>query len=539
MNRFRLRDWSLYNKIRIPLALAGLVVISISTLSYQAMNTLNDQVRAFNERYMPALSLTLNADRDLYQNLLAVREFRSLKIQRMKQDRLDAAQAEITENHNQALERGLEAIDLLAGIIPKDQAEEFRTQMNAWAAHVDQLIDQPMTPENMDLFESPRTLLDELGQAVDDQARLAGDTAVATADRQVVMQISQMLVLLGFFIGTGLLGPFLLVRPVVTLRNRMNDIAQGDGDLTVRVPVHSADELGDVARAFNAVIAKIQDSITSVTNANRQLVDGAGTLSENARSNIELNDRQHDTIDQVVTAVEEMHSAAREISGNSNRGADSASEAATSVVQGVEVSSSADRKVKDLSEQLDASSTAITRLAEEADSIGTVLDVIRGIAEQTNLLALNAAIEAARAGEQGRGFAVVAEEVRALASQTQKSTEDIRQRIDTLQGGAREAVESMALGTSMLQETVSDVTDAADAFNTIKNAVERINEMTTQIATATEEQTYVVEEINKNLQSISDMSKDGNQFSRDLGSLAENLKNQTDDLSTVVESFKV
>lgn len=533
MKSKRLRDWSLYYKIRIPLVLAALLMLVIGALSYRATTSINTQVQTFDESFLPSISAVLNADRDLYQNLVALREYRA------SEGAADQALVDMEENHDQALNRGLLAIDRMQGWLEPGAADEFRDLMAAWAAHTSDLVEDPALSENLELFEAPRTFLDELGQQIDTIAGESASVAVGNTREQTTLQSIQFIALLGLFLLAGILGPIALVKPITALRDRMRDIAQGEGDLTARITVNSQDELGGVADAFNDVIAKLQKSIGTVKAVNKDIVDGASSLKDSASQNIELNDRQHETIDQVVTAVEEMHSAAKEISSNSNQGSDAATEASSSVRRGVEVSQAADKRVHDLAEQLSSSSEALTKLADDADSIGTVLDVIRGIADQTNLLALNAAIEAARAGEQGRGFAVVAEEVRALASQTQQSTEDIRQRIEQLQAGAKSAVDSMASGTAMLNETVEDVSGAADAFATIESAIERITEMSTQIATATEEQTYVVEEINKNLQSISDMSADSNRFSRDLGKLASDLKGQTDELERVVGAFQV
>jgi methyl-accepting chemotaxis protein len=370
-------------------------------------------------------------------------------------------------------------------------------------------------------------------------AEESANEAHAKLQQETNTHIVELILLAVIFVATGIILPAMLVRPIEALRDKMNDIAQGEGDLTARLITHSKDELGQLAEAFNSVIEKLQKSISVVKDVNVHLEQGASSLREAASGNIQLVDEQHQTVDQVVTAVEEMHGAAREIANNSNTGADAANDAQNSVRQGMEVSAQANERVAQLSERLNRSSEAVGRLAEEAVSIASVLDVIRGIAEQTNLLALNAAIEAARAGEQGRGFAVVADEVRALASKTQQSTEDIQKRIETLQSGVNDAVGAMKSGIEVLDETVTDVASAAESFKSIDGAIAQISDMSMQIATATEEQTHVVEEINRNLQSISDYSSRSSDQSRNLSTLAENLKLRTDELSDVVGRFRV
>ncbi|WP_404415575.1 methyl-accepting chemotaxis protein [Marinospirillum sp.] len=530
-----IKDWSLRTKIRIPLGLAALLILFMSVTSYLAMNSISTQVKSFDEQYFPAISAVLNADRDLYQNLVALRQLQ----QEASAGNREALQQDIEENYQQALDRGLTAIELLGEQASTSAASEYQTLMTTWQEHTQELIANPDRQEQQALFEAPREFLNELGERIDELAQASSTEAASTTDQQTFMQLVQLLVLILAFLLAGILAPKLLVGPIEFLRNRMRDVAQGEGDLTARIQVSSKDELGQVAAAFNQVMEKLHQSISVVKTVNDEVVKRTRLLHDTAASNIELTEQQQQTVDQVVVAMEEMHSAAREIANNSNSGAESASGASTSVSQGVDISQQSSERVKQLADQLDSSSTAISRLAEEAESVGSVLDVIKGIAEQTNLLALNAAIEAARAGDQGRGFAVVAEEVRALASQTQSSTEDIRQKIETLQTGADESVTAIRQGLKLVETTVTDVEKSAQAFASIQQAVEEISNMSLQTATATEEQTNVVAEINQNLQSIADYSAESNDSSKSLNELAATLKQQTDQLSEVVGSFRV
>ncbi|WP_108123972.1 methyl-accepting chemotaxis protein [Saccharospirillum mangrovi] len=532
------KNWSIRNKIRVPLILVGVFLLWMSWSSYQAMTAISAKVHDFRSEFLPSISLVLNADRDLYQSLVAQREMMD-RGDNLSASQRDSLNQDRVDNHNQALSRGLEAIERMQKDVDPQLAARFQQLMGAWKAHSDGLVNGTIRTENMDLFEAPRGLLDELGARVDELAATASTEATEVAEGQTLAQLVQLVILVAIFAAAGVLAPFFLVKPIEVLRDRMRDIGQGEGDLTARLTVDSKDELGQVAGAFNLVIEKLQQSITVVKQVNFHLEQSTESLREAAANNIRMADQQHETVDQVVTAVEEMHGAAREIAANSNNGADAATEANNSVERGVRVSRESNTRVAQLSERLNRSSEAVGRLADEAVNIGAVLDVIRGIAEQTNLLALNAAIEAARAGEQGRGFAVVADEVRALASKTQQSTEDIQGRIETLQGGVDEAVDAMKSGIDMLDATVEDVASAAESFETIQGAITRITDMSMQIATATEEQTHVVEEINKNLQLISEFSSEGTEQSRSLSNLAEKLKGHTDELTSVVGSFRV
>ena len=197
------------------------------------------------------------------------------------------------------------------------------------------------------------------------------------------------------------------------------------------------------------------------------------------------------------------------------------------------------RGVEALAEEIETSSNAINLLKEDSVSVGAVLDVIRGIAEQTNLLALNAAIEAARAGEQGRGFAVVADEVRTLAQRTQESTQEIREVIERLQGGADTAVERMTGSSRKVGENVDAANNAGAALANITEAVKQIVDLNVQIASAAEEQTTVTEEINRNMVNISEQTDITAESAQSLATAAQELRNLSDNLHQTVGRFKV
>ena len=296
----------------------------------------------------------------------------------------------------------------------------------------------------------------------------------------------------------------LITKPLFSLRDALFDIAQGEGDLTQRLKVAGSDELGQVATAFNSFIENIhiliEDFKGSAVNL-ASMVTKITEVSERSRSECE---RQHQETDMVAAAVSQMSAAAQEIATHAQSAADAAREADEEGARGGVVVHEAIETIQKLADEIDSATVVITDLESNVSNISAMVDVIRGIAEQTNLLALNAAIEAARAGEQGRGFAVVADEVRTLASKTQESTEEINGLIDRLQAASKEAVKAMATSRATGEITVSKADKAGESLQIIARSVSTISDMNVQIATASEEQTAVTEDIARNVVTIAE-----------------------------------
>ncbi|WP_199609934.1 methyl-accepting chemotaxis protein [Flocculibacter collagenilyticus] len=327
--------------------------------------------------------------------------------------------------------------------------------------------------------------------------------------------------------------------PIVHTSNLLKQVAQGEADLRQRLPVNSKDELGALAENFNAFISQIQDIIQQVKNNCDALlvkVSEVNQLSHQTSTDLAL---QKDKTIQVATAVTQMGSTIQDIARSATETASSAEDASNKVAEGSGVVTDTINYIEQLSGEMSESSRVINELAEHTDAIGSVLSVIRGISEQTNLLALNAAIEAARAGEQGRGFAVVADEVRSLAMRTHTSTEEIQQMIEKLQGGSKNAVNAIEAGRSQTEKSVEASTKAGEALQAIDKSVETIQGMSIQMATATEEQSVVVEDINTNVISISDVTQTTAEAATLSSHACEELRALTEELNQVVGRFKV
>ncbi|EJM63963.1 methyl-accepting chemotaxis protein [Pseudomonas sp. GM49] len=299
-----------------------------------------------------------------------------------------------------------------------------------------------------------------------------------------------------------------IARPLKQMVAMLDDIAQGEGDLTRRLTSDRADELGSIAKGFNTFLAKLQAMITQVVTSVQSVSDSSEHTADIAiRTNTGVH-KQMAEIDQVATAVQEMTATAQDVARNATQAAQAASHADQAASQGMQIVRDTSNSIGALAVEIGRAVGVVQTLAKDSENINAILTAIRGIAEQTNLLALNAAIEAARAGEQGRGFAVVADEVRNLAQKTQKATEEIQTMIQQLQQGTRDVVRVMEDSQNRTDESVQHAAKAAEALETITQAVSVINDMNTQIASAAEEQSAVADDINRNVINIGQVANE-------------------------------
>jgi len=372
-------------------------------------------------------------------------------------------------------------------------------------------------------------------------SQIGSDEALAASNRLVrkigVTGLMLTLLMIGVAVVVGVLFATRITRPIIRMSKTMRDI-ETNSDLTQRIDVSSRDEIGSMATAMNHMLEKFSHSLEQVAASTTMLATASEEMSSITYTTNENVNRQFNEIDQVATAINEMTATVQEVAANAGKAAHAAQEANAQSHTGKQIVETTMDSISELSGDLEEVSAVINNLSKHSESIGVVMDVIKGISEQTNLLALNAAIEAARAGEQGRGFAVVADEVRTLASRTQQSTVEIENMIEQLQTDAHSAVEAVKRSRERSEQNVNNAASAGDSLQTITHSVTEINDMNTMIASAAEEQSAVTEEINKNIVSIREAAEQTTQGANQTTAASQELSKLAAELQQLVAQFK-
>ena len=297
----------------------------------------------------------------------------------------------------------------------------------------------------------------------------------------------------------------LAYRPILSLRDLVQELSRGSGDLTRRLTVTSTDDLGQISAGINRFIERLQEMMGEVRQASGQLNEGISGLARQTGSAQGLLAEHVRETEQVVTAINEMSRTAVSVSESAASTAQLTGQSQQLASQSRRVVDQAMASVTALVTEVEATAHSITAMQQDVQQIGSILGVIGGIAEQTNLLALNAAIEAARAGEQGRGFAVVADEVRSLAGRTQKSTAEIQTMLTRLQRGTQTVVAAMGNTRQSCQDAAENTSKVNASLDLMAGEVVEINDLISHIATAAEQQSAVAEEINRNMSAIAEV----------------------------------
>lgn len=533
-------------KLRIPLAVIGAVMLLIAIAGINNVDKVSKETEFVVGNYLPATEFLLEADRDLYQALVAER-----MLVLASPGTVDASElvATIDENLGQAHTR----VGKYGKLMPEPElqtlVDRFFVLYNIHNQSVKRVIadvgrDQDQAAklslgEAGKQFEEMREIIDTLTEKTHELTIALAEGVIEKRNAAEFMQT----VLLAAGIAVLALLWFVLPRfaahRLSLIMERVEDIAEGEGDLTQRLQINGGDEFGVIAAEFNKFLAKLQDSIRAICDVSSSLsVDSQSIENDASRASVTI-ESQRQEISMAAAAINEMGATIAEVARNTTDAAERAKMAEQCADEGQTVVSDLVTGIEGLASDIEASASAMQRLKDDTVNVGTVLDVIRGIAEQTNLLALNAAIEAARAGEQGRGFAVVADEVRTLAQRTQESTQEIRDVIEQLQHGADQAVEQMGSSQSRVSGSVERAQLAGESLDRITDAVRKIVDLNVQIAAAAEQQSSATEEINRNMNNITHQTEETADVAKASAGTAREIHQLSQTLNGILARFKV
>ncbi|ASA58033.1 methyl-accepting chemotaxis protein [Vibrio gazogenes] len=542
--------WKIKYQIFTPIAFLLIAILTVSALGLKVNHQITQNTHLLTDYLSPATATVLNADRDLYQSAVALRDYMYLSSQQKKTKvQIDTYH----DNQQQAYDRMLTSRELgeKAGIklIPQEHQTYINT-FNQWKNLSEKIIRlvndeqyQPayviLTQDQEKAFATLRLYYDKFGEKLESRRQaVAQEIHNLEAQQELYTTIAS---LFSMVIGLGFLFyiPRLISTRLQALTAKMKELSQSGGDLTLRLPDTGNNELSQLAKATNEFIIylhkmllTIEDEVSGIHNHANQLKSLTSKTGTSAT-------KQNTALDDIAHSISELNTAISEVAQQSQRSSDESNHARADVTNSHQGIQNAIHQITTLVQEMEGAASVISKLEQDSQSINSVVDTIRGIAEQTNLLALNAAIEAARAGDSGRGFAVVADEVRALAQKTQESTQSIQATLSELNAGVKKAVDTIKSSTEKAVET-SGYTDSAGAdMNLIIERVNSITDFSVQIAAATEEQSVVVNQVNSNMEQMRESSKEVTVNASEANDAINEVTLSIQKLSKQVASFKL
>ncbi|EMJ7185060.1 methyl-accepting chemotaxis protein [Vibrio vulnificus] len=536
------------HKLTIPVGIILLTFLVVSFINYSLSEKQAKIADDINNGMYPVVMSLEDAYRDLYQ---ASNAAQGLLLSTSEEEWAYHTE-EFEFNGYKAIPRIKKVQTLIdSQLIPSEMQRELDRLVNltqSWISLYEPIFKRPELAaayyaENQqkihDEFVLMRAQLKTLSNAIDDELMLLNQQYV---ERQNfvdnVILIGLVAVVISVSFAYGVIQRFVM-KPMRQIQVAMRDISEGEGDLSRRIDISSRDELGELAHSFNQFTSRIHNTIGEVVAATQSVRSDMHLILQSTQQISQFSHGQQQESHTVAAAVNEMQATSQSVSDSAGEAAHSSSLASEQVEQAQRTVQQTVESIEHLSDEIESATQVIHRLDSQVSNIASVLDVIRGIADQTNLLALNAAIEAARAGEQGRGFAVVADEVRSLASRTSDSTGEIQAMIERLQQGAQEAVAVMSRSVSSREETLHRASNATDSLGQIGASIVHMNDMNSQIASASTQQSAVSADINLNVQNIADSSKQMVSMVAQVQQACEGLDEQCEQLDTLLGRFKI
>ncbi|MEE4636124.1 methyl-accepting chemotaxis protein [Pseudomonas alliivorans] len=538
----------LSTKLFISFALCALITLVVGIIGSQGIGDLSNSLKLTFSNNLVSVAKTsetkanaIAQNRDLYRLLSAVaadapQSAKDQVVANLRENRAQAEKAYVTYRATPLEDDERAAGDLMDKDWPAYQAAIDRAVSVALAGDVGAartLVDG----EVRDIYVK---IMNELNIMVDSNARQTGEGAVAAGKTESAAKLNLYIGIGVAFVAAFLLGLFIsrvISRPIASALVNAQRIA--GGDLTQPIVSLHRDEAGLMLSALGEMQNSLKNTIGQISSAADQLASAAEELNAVTEESSRGLTRQNDEIQLAATAVTEMTAAVEEVARNAISTSDASRLTSTEAATGRDQAREAVNAINTVSTEISSSTAMVEELAGRVREIGQVLDVIRGIAEQTNLLALNAAIEAARAGEQGRGFAVVADEVRALAARTQASTGEIEAMIGSVQSSADQAVRAMGNSRTLASNTQSLAQATGQSLERIAQSIAEINDRNMLIATASEEQSHVAREVDRNLINIQDLSTQTAAGANQTSASSQELSRLAISFNNLVGKFKV
>lgn len=537
--------WFSSIRSRYTLAFSSLsaVFFIVVLVSYLLVNFIQHS----SGRYTDGISLIQNADRDLYQSRLALTNW--LSMPDVAPEVATRWTDDVHSNARQALER-MRQFQTLTADIPElvQYLAPFDGLYQQWQTETIRLLDQsdPTDALRQSQITTSEANFRQLRQLYDGAEELIAkyaaqeraDIAAITDTFEISVAVFSAIVLLVSIL-LAYVAPKRISSAIRTVTAGVAELSRGDGDLTRRLNSSKSDETGELSRELDGFIGKLASLVTEVKRGCVLVQTQMQQLGDDALTASRFSAQQDAALDLIVTAIEEMSGATRDVARNAADTVGQVQQLTDASSHGQQALAISTERLHDLSAQVQHACDVIRALSAHSAQIASVTQVIETIAQQTNLLALNAAIEAARAGEQGRGFAVVADEVRQLASKTQASTEHIRSMIEQLQQGVAAAVTSIDAGVQLAQHTELVNVNVNHALQQVQQVAAAIQDHSIQTASATEQQSQVAEQITENLSHLSELSKQLNAIAQRVQGAVESTLSTSSDLAGQVKRFSV